>query len=82
MTEHDVRNYLRDIYKVPVMDVKTRIVMGEFYKDLHKKYVKKKQDDKFAFVTLVMDNKHFSIHIDAIIYTSLRFYSTATRCQI
>lgn len=53
MTKYDVENYLREIYKVPVVEVRTRIAMGEFYQDKYKKYVKKKDDDKIAYVTLV-----------------------------
>lgn len=53
MTKFDVENYLREIYKVPVVEVRTRIALGEFYQDTFKKYVKKKEDDKIAYVTLV-----------------------------
>lgn len=53
MTKYDVENYLKDIYKVPVVEVRTRIGMGEFYQDHYKRYIKKKDDIKFAYVTLV-----------------------------
>jgi len=57
MTKFDVINYLRDIYKVPVVDVRTRIATGETYTDKYKKYVKKKDDNKIAYVTLPKDVK-------------------------
>lgn len=53
MTKYDVENYLREIYKVPVVDVRTRIALGDTFLDKHKNYVKKKEDDKIAYVTLV-----------------------------
>lgn len=53
MTRHDVKNYLRDIYKVPVVEVRTRIELGEFKQNFYKKYIQKKDDIKYAYVTLV-----------------------------
>lgn len=62
MTKHDIKNYLTKIYDVPVVDVRTEIRMGEFFRDPVKKYVKKKDDYRVAIVTLVRnqssDNKH------------------------
>lgn len=53
MTKHDIRNYLEKIYNVPVVDVRTRIGLGKFKKDIGKGYITKEDDIKFAFVTLV-----------------------------
>lgn len=53
MTKYDVENYLREIYKVPVIEVRTRIALGKTFVDNELKYVKKKDDDKIAYVTLV-----------------------------
>nr|XP_034833417.1 probable 39S ribosomal protein L23, mitochondrial isoform X1 [Maniola hyperantus] len=53
MTKHDIKNYLEKIYNVPVIDVKTRIALGKFRKDIGKGYIVKDDDIKFAYVTLV-----------------------------
>lgn len=53
MTKLDVQNYLEKIYKVPVVDVRTRIDMGKTYKEPGRGYVIKKDDTKIAYVTLV-----------------------------
>lgn len=53
MTKHDVKNYLEKIYKIPVVDVRTRIAMGETKRDLAYGYVTKKDDVKLAYVTMV-----------------------------
>lgn len=53
MTQYDVKNYLTKIYQIPVVDVRTRIAVGETYMDPHKHYVKKRDDNKLAYVTLV-----------------------------
>lgn len=53
MTKHDIRNYLEKIYNVPVVDVRTRIGLGKFKKDIGKGYIIKEDDIKFAFITLV-----------------------------
>lgn len=50
MTEYDIKNYLTKIYKLPVVDVRTEVRMGEFYQQ---KYVKKKDDYRVAIVSLV-----------------------------
>ncbi|XP_063230969.1 large ribosomal subunit protein uL23m isoform X2 [Bacillus rossius redtenbacheri] len=52
MTRHDIKNYLEKIYSVPVVDVKTRIVMGKTKKDKMKGYVVKEDDYKLAYITL------------------------------
>lgn len=54
MTKHDIRNYLEKIYKVPVIDVRTRITLGKFKKDVGKGYITKDDDTKYAYVTLVI----------------------------
>lgn len=72
MTKHDVKNYLEKIYKIPVVDVRTRIAMGETKRDLAYGYVTKKDDVKLAYVTMVSGcgrwnkrycgcNKYFSL---------------------
>lgn len=53
MTKHDVKNYLEKIYKVPVVDVRTRIALGETKRDQTYGYVTKKDDVKLAYVTMV-----------------------------
>ncbi|CAG9790972.1 unnamed protein product [Diatraea saccharalis] len=52
MTKYDIKNYLEKIYNVPVVDVRTKIAMGKFRKDIGKGYVVKEDDKKIAFVTL------------------------------
>lgn len=53
MTKHDIRNYLEKIYNVPVVEVRTKISLGKFRKDIAKGYIVKDEDIKNAFVTLV-----------------------------
>lgn len=57
MTKHDIKNYLTKIYDIPVVDVRTEVRMGEFFRDPVKKYIKKKDDFRVAVVTLV-SNQH------------------------
>ncbi|KAJ0175064.1 hypothetical protein K1T71_009205 [Dendrolimus kikuchii] len=52
MTKYDIKNYLEKIYNVPVVDVRTKISLGKFKKDVGKGYVIKDDDQKLAFVTL------------------------------
>ncbi|XP_014103056.2 large ribosomal subunit protein uL23m [Bactrocera oleae] len=52
MTKYDVKNYLEKIYKLPVVDVRTRIEMGKTKRDQAKGYVTKDDDVKIAYVTL------------------------------
>lgn len=70
MSEHDVENYLREIYKVPVVGVRCRIQMGEFYMCPFKRYVKKRNDDKFAYVHMVRHRTKFNYnsHINSITF--------------
>lgn len=55
MTKLDVKNYLEKIYKVPVLDVRTKNVSGKTY---YSPYVDTKElfkdDIKYAFVTVPM----------------------------
>lgn len=53
MTRHDVRNYLEKIYKIPVIEVRTRIEMGSTKRDNTYGYVTKNDDMKIAYVTMV-----------------------------
>lgn len=53
MTKYDVKNYLEKIYKLPVVDVRTRIALGETKRDQTYGYVTKKDDVKYAYVTMV-----------------------------
>lgn len=53
MTKFDIRNYLEKIYNVPVVQVRTKICLGKFRRDIGKGYVTKDDDIKFAYVTLV-----------------------------
>ncbi|CAH2049230.1 unnamed protein product, partial [Iphiclides podalirius] len=52
MTKYDIRNYLEKIYNVPVVDVRTKIRLGRFRKDVGKGYIVKDDDVKFAYVVL------------------------------
>ncbi|XP_031630549.1 39S ribosomal protein L23, mitochondrial [Contarinia nasturtii] len=52
MTKHDIKNYLTKIYNVPVVDVRTEVRLGEFFRDPINKYVKKKDDYRVAIVTM------------------------------
>lgn len=56
MTKHDVKNYLEKIYKLPVVDVRTRIALGETKRDQTYGYVTKKDDVKYAYVTMVSED--------------------------
>lgn len=53
MTKFDVRNYLEKIYNIPVVDVRTRIALGKFKRDIGKGYVIKEDDVKYAYIVLV-----------------------------
>ncbi|XP_017011607.1 large ribosomal subunit protein uL23m [Drosophila takahashii] len=57
MTKYDVRSYLEKIYKLPVVDVRTRIALGETKKDQAYGYITKKDDVKLAYVTLPREEK-------------------------
>lgn len=57
MTHYDVKNYLEKIYKVPVINVRTEIKMGEIKKQKDKGYIIKDDDQKYAFVTMPKDHK-------------------------
>ncbi|KAL1402831.1 hypothetical protein pipiens_001827 [Culex pipiens pipiens] len=57
MTKYDVRNYLEKIYKVPVVDVRTRIAMGKTKRDQVMGYITKDEDTKLAYVTLKKEMK-------------------------
>ncbi|KAI5643854.1 ribosomal protein l23 domain-containing protein [Phthorimaea operculella] len=52
MTKFDIKNYLEKIYNVPVVDVRTKIALGKFRKDVGKGYIVKDDDIKYAYVTL------------------------------
>uniref|UniRef100_A0A6M2DKG2 Large ribosomal subunit protein uL23m n=1 Tax=Xenopsylla cheopis TaxID=163159 RepID=A0A6M2DKG2_XENCH len=54
MTKYDIQNYLEKIYKIPVIDVRTRIALGKTKRD-QKGYVVKEEDTKLAYVTLSKD---------------------------
>uniref|UniRef100_A0A1B6C796 Large ribosomal subunit protein uL23m n=1 Tax=Clastoptera arizonana TaxID=38151 RepID=A0A1B6C796_9HEMI len=51
MTDHDIKNYLEKIYNVPVGNVRSSIVTGEF-KTSRKGYVIKEDDFKQVYITL------------------------------
>jgi large subunit ribosomal protein L23 len=53
MTKYDVKQYLEKIYKLPVVEVRTRIDMGKTKRDAGVGYVVKEEDAKIAYVTLV-----------------------------
>ncbi|KAM7359001.1 mitochondrial ribosomal protein L23 [Cochliomyia hominivorax] len=52
MTKYDVKNYLEKIYKIPVVDVRTRIELGSTKRDTTYGYVTKNEDMKIAYVTM------------------------------
>jgi len=52
MTRHDVKNYLKKIYNVDVVEVHTRVMMGDTKAVGPSKTVIKDDDYKLAFVTL------------------------------
>lgn len=53
MTKYDIKNYLEKIYNVPVSDIRTRIALGKFRRDVGKGYITKDDDIKYAYVKLV-----------------------------
>lgn len=53
MTKYDVRNYLEKIYKIPVVNVQTRVVCGEIKRAKDKGYMLKDDDYVEALVDLV-----------------------------
>ncbi|XP_011705672.1 PREDICTED: 39S ribosomal protein L23, mitochondrial [Wasmannia auropunctata] len=55
MTKHDIKNYLEKIYKVDVVEVRTRIGMGRIKKDQLRGAVIKEDDRKLAYVVLPKD---------------------------
>uniref|UniRef100_A0A0K8RA45 Large ribosomal subunit protein uL23m n=1 Tax=Ixodes ricinus TaxID=34613 RepID=A0A0K8RA45_IXORI len=52
MTKYDVKNYLEKIYKVPVAQVKTFVMLGKIKRAEGKGYLIKENDYRVAFVTL------------------------------
>lgn len=52
-----MRNYLKNIYKLPVIDVRTRIAPGPTQRDRIVGYVTKNEDKKLAYVTLPKETK-------------------------
>ncbi|CAH1399925.1 unnamed protein product [Nezara viridula] len=57
MTDHDIKNYLEKIYKIPVAHIRSEIVEGELKRVQRKGYVVKGDDFRRAFVTLAGDEK-------------------------
>ncbi|XP_023338825.1 39S ribosomal protein L23, mitochondrial-like [Eurytemora carolleeae] len=58
MTKYDVKNYLEQIYKVPVLDVRTLNQMGKVRPNpFNKGQLIKDPDTRFAFVTLAPGTK-------------------------
>uniref|UniRef100_A0A2A4JM57 Large ribosomal subunit protein uL23m n=1 Tax=Heliothis virescens TaxID=7102 RepID=A0A2A4JM57_HELVI len=57
MTKYDIKNYLEKIYNVPVVDIRTRIALGKFRRDIGKGYIVKDDDVKSAYVVLPKDMK-------------------------
>ena len=55
MTQLDVKNYLEKIYKVPVLDVRTKNITGktEYSPYVSTRELFKDDDIKYAFVTVV-----------------------------
>ncbi|EEB15385.1 mitochondrial 50S ribosomal protein L23, putative [Pediculus humanus corporis] len=57
MTQYDIKNYLEKIYKIPVVEVKTTIKMGEIKKCFGRQHLIKDDDYKEALVTMPTDFK-------------------------
>ncbi|TRY73737.1 hypothetical protein TCAL_02539 [Tigriopus californicus] len=57
MTRLDVKNYLEQIYQVPVMDVRTVNLTGKTHQHRQLGFLHKDDDQKVAFVTLPKDTK-------------------------
>lgn len=55
MTDSDVRNYLEQIYKVPVMSIRTVAKNGEYKNAPGKMYLVKDDDHRMAYVQLPKD---------------------------
>lgn len=68
MTKHDIKNYLEKIYNIPVVDVRTKISLGKFKRDVGKGYIVKDDDIKNAFIVLVSTNfvTNFNIYLPAM----------------
>ncbi|EDM12151.1 mitochondrial ribosomal protein L23, isoform CRA_c [Rattus norvegicus] len=58
MTRVDLRNYLEQIYNVPVAAVRTRVQHGSNRRRDHKNVRIKKPDYKVAYVQLVSETAH------------------------
>lgn len=54
MTKYDIKNYLEKIYDIKTINIRTRIAMGKTFRDPARGYIKKEDDIKYAYVTLVI----------------------------
>lgn len=52
-----MKNYLTKIYKLPVMEIRSRIAAGKTVRDRTAGYVKKLDEEKIVYVTLPKDVK-------------------------
>lgn len=52
MTRIDIRNYLEKIYKIPIVQVNTRVAMGKTRRN-QVNYIVKDDDYKVAYVQMV-----------------------------
>lgn len=50
-------NYLSKIYKLPVVDIRTRIAMGKTKREERSGYIIKEEDSKLAYVTFPKEVK-------------------------
>lgn len=50
-TKHDIKTYLEQVYKLPVIEVRTRIQLGRFKREERSGYIIKDCDPKLAYVT-------------------------------
>jgi len=53
MTKFDVKNYLKKIYNIDIIEVRTRIAMGRIKKDQLQGSIINEDDRKIAYVILV-----------------------------
>jgi len=64
MTEHDVKNYLEKIYKIPVVELQTTIRAGKFPMAPSRKFLGHEPDYRLCFVTMPEDYKFTHPHQD------------------
>ena len=59
MTKFDIKNYLQNIYGIPVAKVNTSVMYVPFQRNHRNERVKPKEDYKLAYVTLVSSAEYY-----------------------